>query len=177
METTTHIISAILGHTRGADLDELRSRSKMIKSDLHQEIRMLERQAEQGGDFNTKAAWASFQHKCYLIADKPWMVKPTRDHLQAELDQLELADPPQQWLTFYNEREGYGWYHKCNMLMPGGDTLDLGTFYIHIPFQEGHDPCVPASQRLLQTSQQSPPCRYLLHHVHRQCRTTDAKAA
>ena len=50
MPSETHIISAILGHTRGADLDELKSRSKMIKNDLRK-IRMLERQAEQGGDF------------------------------------------------------------------------------------------------------------------------------
>ena len=142
METTTHIISAILGHCRGSDLDELKSRSKIIKGDLRK-IRMLERQAEQDGDFTPlQQAWQSFQHKCYMISDKPWMIKPSRDHLQAELDQLELADPPQRWLTFCNEREGYGWYHKCNMLMPGGDTLDLGTFYIHIPFQTGYDPCV-----------------------------------
>ena len=114
----------------------------MIKSDLRK-IRMLERQAEQDGDFTPlQQAWESFHRKCFRIYDKPWMIKPSRDHLKAELDQLELADPPQRWLTFCNEREGYGWYHKCNMLMPGGDTLDLGTFYIHIPFHQGSDPCV-----------------------------------
>jgi hypothetical protein len=142
MRTTTHHISAILGHTRGADPDELKSRSKMIKSDLRK-IRMLERQAEQDGDFwPLQRAWSSFQHKCYQIAEKPWVVKPTRDHLRAEFDQLELAEPPQYWAVRCNENEGYGWYHKCNMMMPGGDTLDLGTFYVHVPYQMGSDPMI-----------------------------------
>lgn len=140
------IVQKIIDTSPGADLVEMKSRSKALAAGLRK-IRMLERQLEQDGDTEAlHRAWNILCTGANRLADKHWKFSPSPDGIRAELNEIPLAEPPEHVYEQIREDDRdkcFGWYHHCRLNMPDGEVVDLGTFYVRLDHRY-HSPRVYA---------------------------------